>query len=202
MKNKRKGTIMMCIGMLLIVASLSLFVYNRVLESRVETTARTILEQLEIETESADSEGTPAYVIAPELEMPTKKVDGRPYIGILQMPTIGKEMPIMSAWSYPNLKTAPCRYSGSAYEDNLVIAGHNYRTHFGPIDRLSGGDEVIFTDMDGNVFRYRVGAVEVLDAMAIEDMTSGEWDLTLFTCNYSGRARITVRCERITPENE
>ena len=28
-------------------------------------------------------------------------------------------------------------------------------------------------------------------------MTSGEYDLTLFTCTYSGEARVTVRLNRI-----
>lgn len=41
-----------------------------------------------------------------------------------------------------------------------------------------------------------VSLVEILDETAVEEMTAGEWDLTLFTCNYDGRARITVRCIR------
>jgi len=32
-------------------------------------------------------------------------------------------------------------------------------------------------------------------------MAAGEWDLTLFTCNYSGQSRVTVRCEAMTADD-
>lgn len=61
-----------------------------------------------------------------------------------------------------NLRKGPCRYAGSAYTNNLVIAGHNYRQHFGPIRNLSYGDVVRLVDMDGNVFRYEVVDMETI----------------------------------------
>ena len=36
--------------------------------------------------------------------------------------------------------------------------------------------------------------VETLEATAVADMVSEEWDLTLFTCDLSGESRVTVRC--------
>ena len=38
--------------------------------------------------------------------------------------------------------------------------------------------------------------VETLPAAAVAEMTAGEYPLSLFTCDYSGQARITVRCTR------
>ena len=58
-------------------------------------------------------------------------------------------------------------------------------------------DEVVFTDIDGNIFRYQVVKKEVLKSTAIEEMEAGEWDLTLFTCTVGGASRMTVRCERM-----
>ena len=55
---------------------------------------------------------------------------------------------------------------------------------------------VVFKDVDGNEFKYAVGAKEVLPPAAIEEMTSGEWDFTLFTCNRTGTYRIAVRCDK------
>ena len=40
-------------------------------------------------------------------------------------------------------------------------------------------------------------AVDILDHTAVEDMISGEYDLTLFTCTYGGENRVTVRCDRV-----
>ena len=67
-------------------------------------------------------------------------------------------LPVMQQWSYPGLKIAPGRYSGSLYTDDLVIAGHNYARHFGPLAQLTVGTEVLFVDMNDNThgtMRYR-----------------------------------------------
>ena len=48
--------------------------------------------------------------------------------------------------------------------------------------------------MDGNRFIYAVSGTEQLPGTAIEEMESGDWDLTLFTCTIGGAARVTVRC--------
>ena len=59
---------------------------------------------------------------------------------------------------------------------------------------LSQGDEITFTDVDGNMFRYEVIELETLSPFAIAEMTGGNWDLTLFTCTVGGQYRVTVRC--------
>ena len=43
---------------------------------------------------------------------------------------------------------------------------------------------------------YEVSRVEQLERTAIEEMESGDWDLTLFTCTVGGAARVTVRCQQ------
>ena len=102
----------------------------------------------------------------------------------------------MSQWSYPNLKIAPCRYQGSAYQNDLILLAHNYSRHFGQIHTLEPGSTVCFTAADGTRFMYEVSLVEQLERTAIEEMESGDWDLTLFTCTVGGAARVTVRCQR------
>lgn len=138
----------------------------------------------------------PDYQLNPEMDMPAVVLDGSRYIGILDIPSLWLSLPIMGDWSDRNLKLAPCRYSGTVYQDDLVISGHNYKTHFGRLNRISIGDRITFTDIDGNVFEFEVAEVEVLEATAIEDMISSEWQLTLFTCTYDGTTRFTVRCLR------
>jgi sortase A len=126
--------------------------------------------------------------------MPEREIDGQSYIGVLDIPALGLSLPFISTWSYPGLQIAPCRYSGSAYLENLVIAGHNYRSHFASLPQLQPGDAVTFTDMDGTVFRYKVDSLETLSPYAISDMTSGGWPLTLFTCTVGGQSRLAIRC--------
>ena len=60
------------------------------------------------------------------MEMPTVEINGQECIGTLEIPSLGLKFPVISEWSDEKLKKAPCRYSGSAYLNNLIIAGHNY----------------------------------------------------------------------------
>lgn len=185
-------------GLLLIAAALLLTVFNLWDEWRADQAAEQVLDQMTVQPEdpdASDGQGIPDYLLNPDMEMPVVEIDGNSYIGVLDIPALGLTLPVMSEWSYPNLRTAPCRYAGSAYKDNLVIAAHNYSTHFGQIKNLTVGDQVSFTDVDGNVFLYTVAEVQTLEPTAVEEMTDGGWALTLFTCTIGGQSRVTVRCE-------
>ena len=81
-------------------------------------------------------------------------------------------------------------------ENNLVLAAHNYATHFGWLYTAAIGDEVTFTDMDGNVFRYRVAEIEQLRPSERERMIESEWPLTCYTCSIGNRTRLAIRCEK------
>lgn len=104
----------------------------------------------------------------------------------------------MSDWSYPQLRIAPCRYTGNLFADDLVIMAHNYWGHFGQLSNLQPEDTVLFTDIEGTQHTYQVVFTDLLTPGAVEEMTAGDFDLTLFTCTYGGQNRITVRCDRAT----
>lgn len=141
----------------------------------------------------------PDYVLNPDMEMPVSRYNGQDYIGILEIPAIDLKISVISEWTYPRLRLAPCRYSGSAYTNDLVISAHNYASHFGRLKELYEGAAVIFTDVDGNVFNYRVGLQETLKPRDVEYMKESDWDLTLFTCTPGGSYRATLRCELVNP---
>ena len=175
-------------GLLLIAAALCLFVYNkREAESAAQTAEQALQEisdvphVLEQPQESEIHSIIPDYISDPTMEMPTVEVDGNFYIGILEIHALELSLPVISEWNDTRLKQAPCRYKGSVYLDNLIIAGHNYKKHFGGLKNLQIGDTITFTDMDEHCFSYTVTALEELDGTAIEAMESGDWDLTLFT---------------------
>lgn len=210
MSKKKKnwiGKIFTITGLLLFAAALALSVYNLWDGYRAEQSREKLLEEYRDKNQNISDEGEqaeesdgqiPDYQLNPEMEMPEitlEDLDGAACIGVLEIPKIDLKLPVLSEWSYPLLKKAPCRYSGSAYLDNLVIAAHNYRTHFGKLKELETDDEVIFTDAAGNRFEYKVAVVEALTPQSVEDMTSGEWALSLFTCTLDGKNRVTVRCD-------
>ena len=188
---KKKGKILTIIGLLLIAAALVITAYNLLMQARADRAAREALAQLQI------GSGVPEYLLNPNMEMPTQTIDGREYIGKLDIPSQNLSLPILSTWSYPYLYVAPCRYQGSAYLSDFVICAHNYDFHFGKLKYLSIGDNITFTDVTGNVIPYRVTEVEILQPTAIEEMITGDWDMTLFTCTIGGRTRVTVRCDKV-----
>ena len=195
---------LICGGLLLIAAALAFTGYNLWEDQRAAQAARQALTAMEAQTaeegERAPEQpepSVPEYVLHPDMEMPTVEIDGVEYIGTLTIPALGLELPIVSAWSDALLDLAPCRYTGSAYLGDLIIAGHNYRGHFGSLYRLTPGDEVQFTDTAGNVFSYGVSEIQELPGTALEEMEAGDWDLTLFTCTLSSASRVTIRCQRI-----
>lgn len=190
----KKGKKLMTVGLLMIIAALFLTSYNLWDERRANASAAGVLEQITLP--SLDEEATPDYLLNPSMEMPTKTIDGFSYIGVLDIPALDISLPIMADWSYPKLKIAPNRYLGSVYTDDMIIAGHNYRNHFGSLKVLSYGDKISFTDMDGNIFDYKVVAVEELKATDVQLMEDGDWDLTLFTCTLGGERRTTIRTMR------
>ena len=102
----------------------------------------------------------------------------------------------MDRWDYDRLKTAPCRFTGTLAGNDLVIAAHNFQHHFGHLMDLRLGAEICFTDVNGVTTRFFVADMEILQPTAIEEMTAGDYDLTLFTCTYGGATRFTVRCLR------
>ena len=210
MKSKA-GAFCMVLGMLLIFGAIALTYMNQKENEAARESAVKIVPQLveqiqhNTETEEVNSEAE----VIPELQIPVEllteedkkmtevEINGNLYIGYISIPALNMELPVMSDWSLAQLKIAPCRYSGSIRSEDMVLMAHNYISHFGPISMLEPGDEVYFTDMDGKITKYAVVGKDVLEATAVEEMTAGDFDLTLFTCTYSGSARITVYCDVI-----
>lgn len=209
----KSGKGLIIVGLLLIAAALFLTGKNIWDISRAKITSQAVIAELlpVVEDENEQMESLeanaivtvpviPDYILNPDMEMPTELIDGNEYIGIISVPDIDIVLPVMETWSYPNLKISPCRYTGTAYKKDFVICAHNYKAHFGNLKYLDVGAKILFTDIDGNEFRYEVAEIDFLQPTAIEEMTSGGWDLTLFTCTVGGAARVTARC--MLQENE
>ena len=207
-KKNRIGNILKGAGLILVTAAVLLLVYNlwdghRARESEEAILAEYLQENKKAsespdDSDKEDEQNIPDYLLNPDMDMPEytlKSLGDVACIGILEIPALDLELPVISSWSYSSLRLAPCRYSGSAYKGDLVIAAHNYQSHFGGLRTLPEGSEVFFTDAVGNRFSYYVAVTESLTPWSGDDMTSGEWPLTLFTCTLDSQNRVTVRCE-------
>ncbi len=192
----------MLLGVVLMGMSATLFVRNQQEQQRAAETVVNLMPQLvdairEQKAEEPIPEET-APTTPQKQEMTVVEIDGHDYIGFVGIPDLNLELPVMADWTYPQLQIAPCRFTGSVYTGDLVIMAHNYEKHFGKLKDLRTGATVTFTDMDGQTLHYAVAALDVLGPDDVENMTSGEFDLTLFTCTYGGQSRVTLRCDRVS----
>lgn len=203
----RKGSILIFLGLALMLSAAGLTAFNhRESQAAGEAAANDLVLLLEAQPQPQgpgmeipdQSPLMEAYLPEPEMEMPVVEIDGREYVGTLDMPSIDRNLPVLNGWDDELLQISPCRYRGSAYTGNLILMAHNNDSHFGRLKKLCIGDLVAFRDMDGNLFTYEVAAMETLNPQDTDKMEEGDWDLTLFTCTTGGQTRVTVRCTLVS----
>lgn len=193
------GVICVFLGVVCILSSAGFVVYNQWEDKNAEEIAQSLLDDVQsiIDEKTSGFNGTEKT----PPEMSTVKVDGYDCIGILSIPVIDLELPVLTDWSYVKLKNAPCHYYGTYYEKDFVIAAHNYKSLFGRLSELQTGDIVFFTDVKGVTYYYEVVLLETLPKEATKEMITGGFDLSLYTCTPGGASRVTVRCNAVKNSN-
>lgn len=199
---KKTGIAIVAVGAVLILSALLLFLYNRYEDAHAGQEAESLLGNVQTIIDERETsvpttipeETTPPETLAPEL--PIAEIEGYGYVGYISIPKLELELPVMSEWDYNRLKLAPCRQFGSSRTDDLVIAAHNYESHFGHLKDLSMGEPVTFTDMEGIVNTYCVEKIETLNPNEVDAVQNSGYDLVLYTCTKSGKTRVTVFCNR------
>jgi len=115
-------------------------------------------------------------------------------IGILRIPIIQKELPIVEGTDDDALKHGVGHYTGTVYpgqKDQILLSGHR-DTVFTGLDKLKNGDTIIM-EMQHGTFTYAVVDTEIVDAndTTVIRSTAPEEVLTLSTCypfRYIGNA--------------
>lgn len=220
MSKTTRGALLLILGLVLLAAGSALYLMNEHQDKLAGETAGILLEQLQfndsfgsaiIESPKPGLSPKPAVepaqtepaeeleqTVTPPESMPSKLVSGYEIVGILRIPSAGVELPILDNWDYDRLKISPCRYSGSLAGGDLILMGHNYRSHFKPLYQAEPGMEVEFEDVNGDCYRYVVERIDTIKGTAVEKLPSG-YPLSLFTCTSGGQSRLVVRCQAILP---
>lgn len=211
MMKRKLGMACMVLGIGLVLCAAYLMMINQQEDTIAQESSEGVMSALVQQVRENTKETLSESDTMPELElykpvnllteeekkMAEVMIDGIPYIGYLSIPKLEQDLPIISTWNYSLLKVAPCRYVGTVRGENLVLMAHNYASHFGKISQLETGDTITFTDMDGEITCYEVVGEDILAPTAVEEMTAGVFDLTLFTCTYGGKYRVTIYCDQI-----
>ena len=184
---RNKGLLFILIGCILLLIAGGWYVYNIVEDKNAGKMAVEILSKFNDAQNNSEKDNDNAPVIT---------VDGDAFCGKIIIDKLNVELPVYDEWNYTRLKSAPCRYTGTIATNDIIIAAHNYKSHFGNLKQLQIGDKITFLDAHGTTHTYTVCELVTLDGTAVSDMHSGGWDFTLFTCTKGGEQRVTVRCQR------
>ena len=192
--SRRFGIVCILLGVCCLLSAAGIVVYNKWDDKNAQKASQDMLQEIQQQiAEESDSENEEQHL----QQMPVGEIKGYEYIGILTIPALEVELPVLTDWSYAKLKVAPCLYYGNCYEPDFVIAAHNYQSHFGRLSKLQAGDIVTFTDVSGNIYGYEVILIETLAENATKEMITSGFDLSLYTCTPGGGSRVTVRCNAV-----
>ena len=203
--RKRGSFVLLLLGAALLCAALLLAAKNRREETSAGEAAAALLVQAEqtIAQHAAPPAAVPTPAPSSAVEetlspspsaSPSAAPEGPAFLGVLSVPAVSLTVPVLAEWSYYHLTLAPCRDCGSVETGDLVIAAHNYDTHFGRLSRIAPGDSVYFTDMAGSTTEYAAASVEQRDPSDAEGVRGSGYPLVLYTCSWDCTARVTVFC--------
>ena len=186
----------MTIGLCMVLAAMGLYLTHEQQDSMAGESAQILLEYLDLSRSIPQSSSDPGETPAEIEGMTVKTYMGFHMIGAIRIPSVEISLPVLADWSYELLDVAPCRYRGSVAGDDLILMGHNYRSHFTPLHGVNVGADVEFEDVNGQVYAYRVAEIQYLQKKE-EDKLTTDYPLTLFTCTDGGQKRIVLFCEKV-----
>lgn len=128
---------------------------------------------------------------------------GFPVVGKLEMPTIRIQYPILDVITHAKaieVSIGILYGPGVNKPGNTVIIGHNYNNglFFGKNKNLKIGDKIYITDIYGNKVEYTIFNkyyTPESDTSYITRKTDGKVEVTLVTCDTTGKNRLVV-CAR------
>lgn len=149
---------------------------------------------------------TQVVQIEQKIEVPDEQKltasDGTIYytIGVINIPSINVNYPILSTYTDELLKIAPCRFHGPNPNEvgNLCIAGHNYKNSkfFSKVPNLQLGDKIEITDLSGRMLTYTVYDKFIVNPDELEctsQLTNGNKEITLITCTNDNKQRHIIK---------
>lgn len=184
---------------ILIISALivSFFVVKKYVEmNTVENQAKEVLENISIEKQNSNN-NEPINEIKQEIQ-------GNKVVGIIKIPKIELEYPILETTSVETLKLSITKFWGKQINEigNVTLAGHNNLsgTMFGKTKKLEIGDIIELTDIQNVTLKYEIFDKFVIDPNDISCILPVEEDtreVTLITCTNGNKNRLILKAREI-----
>lgn len=191
-KSKKLTSVFMIFGIILIVLSVTAVLVSEISKNNsIKNTEVIVSELRSLMPETVDC--VPDDRI--NTVMPILQVKKDDFVGIIEVPLFGTELPLCDEWNGTRVSQYPCRYMGSTYDNSLIIGGSDNKGQFDFIKKISNGDIVSVTDATGQRFSYTVTDIRKTKDVSTENLTSKDCDLVLFARNSFAFDYTVVRCD-------
>ena len=187
---RTKPNLLQILGLTLVLISAIVLMGSEFLAIRNQKAAHSLAERLQGAI-PAVSEGDPQNYSNPA--MPVLQLEGEDYSGLIQVPAFGVCLPLGSDWDSRTVSRYPCRFSGSVYDNSLIVGGSKDQFDF--CSRIDLGDHVTVTDMTGARFSYEVVRIDRRAHAEATVLQEGNFHLTLFAPDEATGNYIILRCE-------
>ena len=191
MKKKIYNIILIILALiLLVVISIIAFkrINNQIKEKELINTVADIKVKLEEIKESENDEKT------------ITKYKGYDIVGIIEIPKINIEYPIINQTSDETMALSITKFWGNNVNDigNFTMAGHNYLdgTMFSNTNKLNIEDTIKMTDLDGKTIEYKVFDKYIIDpndVKCVQSVKENTREITLITCINGRNNRLVVK---------
>lgn len=196
----KKITIYKIILIILIIVAIiltALVIKKHVESNRTEKQAQTVVQEIK----NKEMTNPEQIDVIQEIDA---EIEGYKVIGIINIPKIGIEYPILEKTDKTSLNLSITKFWGEKINQkgNVVLAGHNNLNDrfFGKINKLENGDIIELTDSQMVTVKYQVFRTYVIDPNDIayilpEDENARE--VTLITCTNGNKNRLIVKAREI-----
>lgn len=187
----RRHKIVQTLGCLLILGSMGILLFSQFRAKKAQEDAAKITEKICAILPPRSVGVMDTYTCT---EMPVLQIDGRDFVGLVEIPTFGVTLPIYNAWDAAKTTDYPCRFCGTVYDGSLVIGGADQQGQFDFLDRIELGNVIKVVDMTGGEYEYTVTRVDRSKTAEADILIDDSCDLTLFVRDTYSLDYLIVRC--------
>lgn len=196
----KKITVYRIILVILVITALVLVVFvikKNVESNKIENNTQSVLQEIKKEKESNSND----IDVIQEID---QEIEGYKVVGIINIPKINIEYPILEKTNKESLKLSITKFYGEKINQigNVVLAGHNNLNNkmFGKIDKLENGDIIELTDSQMVTIKYEVFDKYIIDPNDINcifPVEENSREVTLITCTNRDKNRLVVKAREI-----
>lgn len=198
MKKKVLDILLVIIGIVIILTIILITIkYAKNAQNEQEMT--NIVEQIKNTETSNSTDNKEVEGNVTELE-----IEGYKVLGIIRIPKINLEYPILSETNKISMKKSITKFWGPNLNTvgNLTLAGHNNKdgTMFGKVKKLEIGDIIEIEDLNKKTVKYKIFDIYVIDpndVSCVESIDPNKKEVTLITCTNGNKNRLITKAREI-----